>query len=106
MVHPKKFLKGIFIKKAQIFKNFSEMFRLTTLNFNLKSNYPIFYATSSLISIWLASIRLLISLASLKNASSTLFIDFDDISINIRPCSLANASPSSFLTFLIDSKSL
>ena len=38
--------------------------------------------------------------------SSTLAAVFADVSINIRPCSLANASPSSFLTSLLASKSL
>ena len=40
MVHPKKFLLGRFLKGTQKFKNYSEMFRLTTLPKNLKFFFP------------------------------------------------------------------
>lgn len=41
-----------------------------------------------------------------KFTSSTLEAVLADVSIKISPCSRANASPSSFLTSRLDSKSL
>lgn len=41
-----------------------------------------------------------------KVTSSTLEAVLADVSIKISPCSRANASPSSFLTSRLDSKSL
>lgn len=38
--------------------------------------------------------------------SSTLEAVLAEVSMNMRPCSLANASPSSFFTSLLDSRSL
>lgn len=40
------------------------------------------------------------------NTSSTLEAVLAEVSMNMRPCSLANASPSSFFTSLLDSRSL
>ena len=47
-----------------------------------------------------------ISRAVLINASSTLAAVLADVSMKMRPCSLAKASPSSLLTSLLASRSL
>lgn len=52
------------------------------------------------------SILLLISLASVKKASSTLILAFADVSINLIPYSTANCSPRSFVTYQEQQKSL
>lgn len=61
-------------------------------------------------SLWTSNkpcwIFLYISLAVLMKASSTLQAVLADVSMNIRPCSRAKASPSSLFTSLRDSRSL